>query len=537
MEEPRIDDGHQVFWRPLKASTGSLPAVAAEKKKSVRFLGTSSSDSEKESYQDEEDEEEPKWGWSSEEEKAAVPTCMEEPMIDDGHQAFWRPLKASTGEHSASTFRVSSPAEKGGLKDGTEESGVQEPGPQLQRESSQLPLLHQLLEDVQEQDPIQGRAVPVALGWLHNIYQKLTAATEKYVYLVEERNKNLKAQCAALKKQVLKYKADKGKREDTVRQLQQELAAALKKLSVAEGSLEESTRCCRALEEANLGLRKELEEAEDKDTVRQLQQELAAALKKLSVAEGSLEESTRRCRTLEEANLGLRKELEEAEDKDTVRQLQQELAAALKKLSVAEGSLEESTRRCRALEEANLGLRKELEEAEDKDTVRQLQQELAAALKKLSVAEGSLEESTRCCRTLEEANLGLRKELGKAKTKCQELEKQQLHSEHHIQYWMSTFEDRERELREKSQKVQDLLSFSLETRARVKQLEQRVQCLSLENTRLEGKVKQQRSWIEALRGDVEASASACQLGRADNQQRRSTGSCRGATSPADEERA
>ncbi|XP_030320507.1 putative ankyrin repeat domain-containing protein 20A12 pseudogene [Calypte anna] len=339
------------------------------------------------------EEEEQKRECSSEEERTAIPKYFNEsvPALCQQQRTKKRlqrtAAKASTGEHPASTFRVSSPAEKGGLKDGTEKSGVQ------------------VLEDVQEQQLIQGRAVPVALGWVHTVYQKLTAATEKYVYLVEERNKNWKAQCAALRKQVLNYKTERGKREDTVRQLQQELAAALKKLSVAEGSLEESTRRCRTLEEANLGLRKELREAEEKDTVRQLQQELAAALKKLSVAEGSLEESTRRCRTLEEANLGLRKELR------------------------------------------------------------------------------------------------------KAKTKCQELEKQQLHYEHHIQYWMSTLKDRDRELKDKSQQVQDLLSFSLETRARVKQLEQRVQCLSMQNIRLEGTVKQQRSWIEALRGDVEASAS------------------------------
>ncbi|XP_030324219.1 POTE ankyrin domain family member B2-like [Calypte anna] len=87
--------------------------------------------------------------------------------------------------------------------------------------------------------------------------------------------------------------------------------------------------------------------------------------------------------------------------------------------------------------------------------------------------------------------------------KCRELEEQQLRYEHQIH----GYKDRKRKLREKSQKLKDLLSSSSETRATVKELEERVQCLSMENARLEGTVQQQRRMIEALEGTLQASAS------------------------------
>ncbi|XP_030317990.1 ankyrin repeat domain-containing protein 26-like [Calypte anna] len=276
-------------------------------------------------------------------------------------KAFQQRRKNS--EHSGSTFHVSSPTKKRGLKEATENSEVQKALAQLQSESH---LFHQLLEDVQEQQLMQGSAVTVSQEWFNDIFHKLRAVAEKQVYTLEEMNKELKANCTDLREQVFNYEADEVKREGNVRELQQELGEALKKLSVAEASLEVATRHCRNLEEANLGLEKELEEAKSKGNVRELQQELGEALKKLSVAEASLEVATRHCRNLEEANLGLEKELEEAKSKGNVRELQQELGEALKKLSVAEASLEVATRHCRNLEEANLGLEKELEEAKSK---------------------------------------------------------------------------------------------------------------------------------------------------------------------------
>ncbi|XP_071582920.1 ankyrin repeat domain-containing protein 18B-like isoform X3 [Heliangelus exortis] len=366
---------------------------------------------------------------------------------------------------------------------------------QLQMESH---LLHQLLENLKEQQLIQGSAVTVAQGWFNDIFHKLRAAAEKQAYMLEEFNKELKATCAGLREQVFKYEADKVKREGNVRELQQKLAEALKNLSGTEASLEVATRRCRNLEEANLGLEKELGEAKSKGNVRELQQKLAEALKNLSGTEASLEVATRRCRNLEEANLGLEKELGEAKSKGNVRELQQKLAEALKNLSGTEASLEVATRRCRNLEEANLGLEKELGEAKSKGNVRELQQKLAEALKNLSGTEASLEVATRRCRNLEEANLGLEKELGEAKSKLQELEEQHLQCERCIRDLKTALENKEREVRDSFQRLEGLLLASSERITAMKHLEERVQCLEAESARLEGTVQQQSRRIEAL---------------------------------------
>ncbi|XP_071616779.1 ankyrin repeat domain-containing protein 26-like [Heliangelus exortis] len=132
---------------------------------------------------------------------------------------------------------------------------------QLQRERH---LFHQLLENLQEQQLIQGRAVTVAQERFNEVFQQVSAAAEKQVYMLEKRNKALKADCTDLREQISKYEADKVKREGNVRKLQQELGEALKKLSVAEASLEVATKRCRNLEEASLGLEKELGEAKSK---------------------------------------------------------------------------------------------------------------------------------------------------------------------------------------------------------------------------------------------------------------------------------
>ncbi|XP_071620247.1 ankyrin repeat domain-containing protein 18A-like isoform X4 [Heliangelus exortis] len=168
---------------------------------------------------------------------------------------------ARAGEHSGSTCHVSSPAKKRSLKEATDSSGVQEA---LAHRQSERHLFHQLLENLQEQQLIQGRAVTVAQEWFNEVFQQVSAAAEKQVYMLEKMNKELKADCTDLREQIYKYEADKVKREGNVRELQQELGEALKKLSVAEASLEVATKRCRNLEEANLGLEKELGEAKSK---------------------------------------------------------------------------------------------------------------------------------------------------------------------------------------------------------------------------------------------------------------------------------
>ncbi|NXU94559.1 ANR26 protein, partial [Xiphorhynchus elegans] len=141
------------------------------------------------------------------------------------------------------------------------QESMQERLAQLQSENL---LLRQQLEDVQNKGIIKEKVVNDVQDRFNDIFNKLRADTEKQVYLVEERNKELNAKCADLREQVFKYETDKIEREGVVRQLQQELADALKKQSMSEASLEVTTRYRSDLEEDKLHLQKELEKVKTK---------------------------------------------------------------------------------------------------------------------------------------------------------------------------------------------------------------------------------------------------------------------------------
>ncbi|KAM6301703.1 uncharacterized protein O3Q21_013302 [Podargus strigoides] len=193
----------------------------------------------------------------------------------------------------------------------------------------------------------------------------------------------------------------------------------------------------------------------------------------------------------------LLKQVEEERD-ETQRQLSEEKSAR----ALQEGILNCHLWRQKELEEETRTVRKNSE-----GTVRQLQQELADALKKQSMSEASLEVTTRYRSDLEEDKLRLQKELEKTKTKLWELEEQHLQSEHCVQDLKTALDNKEREVRALSQKLQDLLLASSGTNTTIKQLEEHVQCLEIENARLEATVQQQSNWIEALQRDLQASAS------------------------------
>ncbi|NWX06713.1 ANR26 protein, partial [Caloenas nicobarica] len=125
-------------------------------------------------------------------------------------------------------------------------------------------LLRQQLEDMQNKGIIKEKVVNDVQDRFNDIFNKLRVDTEKQVYLVEERNKELNAKCTDLREQVFKYETDKVEREGMVRQLQQELADALKKQSMSEASLEVTARYRSDLEEDKLRLQKELEKVKTK---------------------------------------------------------------------------------------------------------------------------------------------------------------------------------------------------------------------------------------------------------------------------------
>ncbi|NXC41461.1 ANR26 protein, partial [Penelope pileata] len=141
------------------------------------------------------------------------------------------------------------------------QESMQERLAQLQSENH---LLRQQLEDLQNKGIIKEKVVNDVQDRFNDIFNKLRADTEKQVYLMEERNKELNTKCTDLREQVFKYETDKVEREGVVRQLQQELADALKKQSMSEASLEVTTRYRSDLEEDKLRLQKELDRVKTK---------------------------------------------------------------------------------------------------------------------------------------------------------------------------------------------------------------------------------------------------------------------------------
>lgn len=87
---------------------------------------------------------------------------------------------------------------------------MQEQLAQLQSENL---LLRQQLEDLQNKEIIKEKVVNDVQDRFHDMFNKLRADSEKQVYLMEERNKELNTKCTDLKEQVFKYETDKVERE------------------------------------------------------------------------------------------------------------------------------------------------------------------------------------------------------------------------------------------------------------------------------------------------------------------------------------
>ncbi|XP_029614334.1 ankyrin repeat domain-containing protein 26 [Salmo trutta] len=147
------------------------------------------------------------------------------------------------------------------------------------------------------------------------------------------------------------------------------------------------------------------------------------------------------------------------------------------------------------------------EEKNDRETgLRQLQQELADSLKKLSMSEASLEVNTRYRNDLEEEKARLLKDMDRLKGKLEESEDQYVQAERRIKALKSSLDEKEREVVAASQKLQEVLSTFAGSDTTIKQLEEAVQRLEIENARLEAAAKQQTNKIEALQKGVQDSA-------------------------------
>nr|XP_033814788.1 ankyrin repeat domain-containing protein 26 [Geotrypetes seraphini] len=151
----------------------------------------------------------------------------------------------------------------------------------------------------------------------------------------------------------------------------------------------------------------------------------------------------------------------------------------------------------------------ETEKVEREGALRKLQQELADALKKLSMSEASLEVTTRYRNDLEDEKSHLQKEIEKIKSKLQESEEKYIQAEHHVHELKNALDDKGHELLSASHKLQEFSAVSSETEKTIKQLEEHIQRLEIENARLEATVQQQTSKIEILQKERHESALVC----------------------------
>ncbi|XP_039518129.1 ankyrin repeat domain-containing protein 26 isoform X2 [Pimephales promelas] len=213
----------------------------------------------------------------------------------------------------------------------------------------------------------------------------------------------------------------------------------------------------------------------------------------------------------------LRQQLEEALNKGSakdkaVTDVHQNFAEMLNQLRAdGEERVQLVEERSKELARTNGELREhnyklEQEKADRETSLRQLQQELADSLKKLSMCEASLEVNTRYRNDLEEEKARTLKDMDRLKAKLQESEEVYVQAERRISHLKSSLDDKEREACSTAQKLEEALSASTGKEQTIRQLEEAVQRLEIENARLEATTKQQSNRIEALQKGVQDGA-------------------------------
>ncbi|KAJ8395685.1 hypothetical protein AAFF_G00029220 [Aldrovandia affinis] len=297
------------------------------------------------------------------------------------------------------------------------------------------------------------------------------------------------------------------------------LSQRLGKAEAKANSLEnECHRSALALTEKTLLL--ETVEREREQALARLKEQDTALLtekEQCSKAAARQEVLQERLGQAQSENMLLRQQLEEAHSKGVVKEravtdAQERFGDMLTKLRAdSEDRVQMVEERSKELVAKNTELREqaykhEHEKTEREATLRQLQQELADSLKKLSMSEASLEVNTRYRSDLEEEKLRQQKDIDRLRGKLQENEEQYVQSERRVHSLKSALDDKEREIITSSQKLQEVLSASAGTEKTIKQLEEAVQGLEIENARLEAAAKQQTNRIEVLQKGAQEAA-------------------------------
>ncbi|XP_014190826.1 ankyrin repeat domain-containing protein 26 isoform X8 [Haplochromis burtoni] len=259
--------------------------------------------------------------------------------------------------------------------------------------------------------------------------------------------------------------------------------------------------------------------------VKELEKALQTHREEVSCNKARQEATQERLVQAQSEAMLLRQQLEEAQNKGAAKEravtdAQERFSDILSKLrSDCEERVQLLEDRNKELASKAVDLRDQVykleEDKNERETsLRQLQQELADSLKKLSMSEASLEVNTRYRNDLEEEKTRLLKDLDRLKGKLEESEDEYVQAERRINSLKSSLEEREKELSTAAQKLQEALSTSAASDTTIKQLEDAVQRLEIENARLEAAAKQQSNKIDALqKGAQEAAAlSGCSPG-------------------------
>ncbi|KAM6926909.1 ankyrin repeat domain-containing protein 26 isoform 2-T3 [Lycodopsis pacificus] len=308
---------------------------------------------------------------------------------------------------------------------------------------------------------------------------------------------------------------DAASQREAVNSLSQKLAKAETRANSMENEVHRAT-----LQLTEKSLLLEVQQREkDQAAVRlkELESSLQTEREQISRAGARQEAAQERLAQTQSEGMLLRQQLEEAQNKGVAKEravtdAQERFSDSLSKLrSDSEERVQLAEERTKELASRAADLRDQIykleEEKNERETsLRQLQQELADSLKKLSMSEATLEVNTRYRRDLEEEKARLFKDLDRVKGKLEESEDQYVQAEKRINSLKSILDEKEKELATAAQKHQGALSASAASETTITQLEQAVQQLEIENARLEAAAKQQSNKIDALQKGAQESA-------------------------------
>ncbi|KYO48503.1 ankyrin repeat domain-containing protein 26 isoform B [Alligator mississippiensis] len=313
----------------------------------------------------------------------------------------------------------------------------------------------------------------------------------------------LKTESTMLTSKIEQTKENKDRLEIELESFRSRLNSAVQELERCQASKSDVERTLQRERDEWLRLQDKLSHdlSNLRETNNSLSQQLSKAETKINGLENELHQQ------LEDMqNKGIIKEKVVSDVQDRFNDIFNKLRADTEKqIHMVEERNKELITKCNTLRDQVF--KYETEKVEREGMVRQLQQELADALKKQSMSEASLEVTTRYRNDLEEDKMHLQKEIDRIKSKLQESEEQYIQSERHVHDLKNALDSKEREVIASSQKLEDLLVASSGTKNAIKQLEEHVQRLEIENARLEATTKQQTIRIEVLQKDLQESVS------------------------------